>query len=88
MKDTLRRLWQGKITPWESFGKTAEYQKRFRRLLKEEEKLFQQLDADGKELFERCDKLRSSLDSAGEEEVFILGFRLGVRLLLEALCED
>ena len=56
--------------------------------LKEEEKLFQQLDADGKELFERCDKLRSSLDSAGEEEVFILGFRLGVRLLLEALCED
>ncbi len=88
MKDTIIQLWRGNLSPVEALGKDAEYRERLRRLAQEERTLMDALDDGCKELLTKCDDCRAAMNSRGEELIFATGFRLGVRLLLEALAKD
>lgn len=88
MKETIIQLWRGNLAPVEAFGKDAEYREYLRHLAQEERKLTDLSDSAYRELLEKCDEYRTAMNARGEELIFAMGFRLGVRLLLEALAED
>lgn len=88
MKETIIQLWRGNLAPVEAFGKDAEYRARLQRLAQEEKTLMDALDDRCKKLLEKCDECRAAMNARGEELIFATGFRLGVRLLLEALSEE
>ena len=88
MKETIIRLWRGNLSPAEKFAKDTEYRKHLHQLLQEESKLTPLLDSVCAQLWEHCATHRAAMNSRGEELIFTEGFRLAVRLLLEALSED
>ena len=88
MKDTIIQLWRGNLAPAEKFAKDAEYRECLQQLVQEEKALMDELDDRYKELLVKCDSSRAAMNSRGEELIFATGFRLGVRLLLEALEKD
>lgn len=88
MKETIIQLWRGNLAPVEAFGKDAEYRVRLQQLSQEEKTLMDALDDRCRPLLEKCDECRTAMNARGEELIFSIGFRLGVRLLWEALAED
>ena len=87
MKETIIQLWRGNLAPVEALGKDAEYRARLQQLAQEEKTLMDALDDGCKNQLEKCDNCRAAMNARGEELIFATGFRLGVRLLLEALSE-
>ena len=88
MKETIIQLWRGGLAPAEKFAKDAEYRQRMLQLSQEERTLSPLLDDVCAQLWERCAEHRAAMNARGEELIFAEGFRLGVRLLLEALGKD
>ena len=88
MPKTLRDLFLGNILPCErSMPSGSPLQRLSRRLAQQEEKLAETLDEDGKAQLEAILNTQLEMDSATAEENFILGFRLGVRIMAECLSE-
>ena len=86
MPKTLRDLFLGNILPCErSMPSTSPIKRLSKRLAQQEEKLAEGLDEDGKAQLEAILNTQLEMDSATAEENFILGFRLGVRLMAECL---
>ena len=79
MRDTLENLYFGNITPNDQIVKSGTALKKAMEQSAEcEEKLTALLE----------DKAENEIGSTMALENFILGFRLGVRMILEALDED
>ena len=88
MPKTLRDLFLGNILPCERSMPSGSPIKRLsKRLAQQEEKLAEELDEEGKAQLDAILNTQLEMDSATAEENFLLGFRLGVRIMAECLSE-
>ena len=88
MRKTLQELWRGNIAPQEkSSMRGTDYDESFRMMCKNEEKLMAVLEEKEKETFEKFCDCRDEVALYTEEDVFISGFRLGARIIIESLYE-
>ena len=89
MRDTLENLYFGNITPNDQIVKSGTALKKAMEQSAEcEEKLTALLEDKEKTLLLRLINAENEIGSTMALENFILGFRLGVRMILEALDED
>ena len=89
MRDTLENLYFGNITPNEQIVKSGTALKKAMEQSAEcEEKLIALLEDKEKTLLLRLINAENEIGSTMALENFILGFRLGVRMILEALDGD
>ena len=89
MRDTLENLYFGNITPNDQTIKSGTALKEAMEQSTEcEEKLTALLEGKEKTLLLRLLNAENEVCSTMALENFILGFRLGVRMILEALDED
>ena len=89
MRDTLEDLYFGNITPNDQIVKSGTaLKKAMERSAECEEKLTALLEDKEKALLLRLINAENEIGSTMALENFILGFRLGVRMILEALDED
>ena len=89
MRDTLENLYFGNITPNDQIVKSGTALKKAMEQSAEcEEKLTALLEDKEKTLLLRLINAENEIGSTMALENFILGFRLGARLILEALDED
>ena len=86
MRDTLENLYFGNITPNDQIVKSGTALKKA--MEQSEEKLTALLEDKEKTLLLRLINAENEIGSTMALENFILGFRLGVRMILEALDED
>jgi len=88
MRKTLEELWHGNITPQtKQFNRGTRYDEALKRLCKNEEKLNALLDDKEKEIFGKYKGHKDELNQYTEEDVFITGFRLGARIIIESFHE-
>ena len=88
MFKTLRDLYLGNIPLCERSIPSGSPLRRLRRRLEQQKvELDQQLDEKGKEQLNAILDTLLEMDGVTAEENFILGFRLGVRLMAECLTE-
>ena len=84
----LEELWRGNITPNERTIKPeSEYQDLARAANAEEKRLLEYLSIDGREIYDSLCRKRSDLAGMSELDTFIVGFRLGAKVMLEVLEE-
>ena len=89
MRDTLENLYFGNITPNEQRIRSGTLLKRAIEQSEAcEEKLTALLEGEGKTLLLRLINAENEIGSTMALENFSMGFRLGVRMILEALDED
>ena len=89
MRDTLENLYFGKITPNEQdISPGSLLANAMDRAEQYEEKLTARLEGEEKTLLLRLLNAENEISSTMALENFILGFRLGARMILEALDED
>ena len=89
MRDTLENLYFGNITPNDQIVKSGTALKKAMEQSAEcEEQLTALLEGTEKTLLLRLINAENEICSTMALETFILGFRLGVRMILEALDEN
>ncbi len=83
---TLEDLYYGNICPCEkSLTRGSEYSHLLDLAVKNEEKLSTLLSPQQKEMFEKVKDCMTDMNNLLEKEAFIDGFRLGVKLVAEAV---
>ena len=88
MKKTLTELWYGNVLPYEhkrdysQISELVEQTKRNRAVLEEA------LNTEQKELLEKFECSAAEISGFCERDSFIYGFRLGMRLAIEALADE
>ena len=81
----LENLWYGNIHPVEEFLEgNKEYKNLLRIAAKELERLRASLSPEQAELFEKYDSAVKEINATAEIKAFSCGFRLGVKLMIEA----
>jgi len=81
----LENLWYGNVHPVEEFLEgNKEYKNLLRIAAMDQEKLSASLSPEQAELFEKYDSAVKEMHSVAEAEAFSCGFRLGVKLMIEA----
>ena len=89
MRETLEDLYYGNITPYDrQIRSGTSLMKAMDQSQECEEKLTELLEDDAHNLLLRLINAENEVGSTMALENFILGFRLGVRMILEALDED
>ena len=84
----LEELWRGNVTPNERAIKPeSEYHNLINAANVQEKRLMEYLSADGREVYDSLCKMRSDLAGMSEMDTFIVGFRLGARIMMEVLGE-
>lgn len=82
----LEELWYGNVAPGErSVEKGGRLRHLGRLILQNEEELTPLLSEKAKEVLEKLRDNQSELNDLNECEVFVCGFRLGARIMLEVL---
>ena len=82
----LEELWYGNVAPSErSMDKGSPMWELGRLIVRNEEELAPLLSAKAKEVLEKLRDNQSELNDLNECEVFVCGFRLGARIMLEVL---
>lgn len=85
----IRALYQGRIIPMEmEMTKTKEFKNAAKRVLEVADELQNALSKEQWELYESHEDARSVLEDMEQEELFVLGFKLGLRLGKEVWEED
>ena len=89
MRKTLENFYYGNITPSEGDVVTnSNLRKAMVNVTRYESQLTEMLDGAGQALLAELIKARQEIDSITELENFILGFRLGVRMMVECMDEN
>lgn len=84
----LNDLWYGNITPSERYIRSgSEYQTLSDELSVKLTAFVKELSHDSREQYEIIEKLRAKLNFISEGDSFILGFRLGARMILDVIGE-
>lgn len=84
--DTIDALFYGNITPNErTFAHDSEYGQAFEQLTEAEDILRRVLDKEDREALDRLTDAQRTMDAIATREYFADGFRLGVKLILDAL---
>ena len=89
MRSTLEDLYYGNITPGEQqIAPNSELKRATDRVTRFEEQLTERLDEDGKAILAKLIESKDEIESITALENFILGFRLGVKLMAESMDEN
>ena len=89
MRKTLEDLYFGNITPNEQqMIPNSELQKAVDRVVRYENQPTKQLDEDGQSLLTKLIRSQHEIESITARENFILGFRLGTRLMAESMDDN
>ena len=82
----LRELWRGEISPTDRrVRQGSEYQQRAAEVRKQLTEFAAMLSPEAKERMEDINDQKHSLSMLAEEDVFIYGFRLGARMMLDVI---
>lgn len=82
----LDKLWRGEITPSERLVRSgSDYQKASSQRNAEMKRLLDLLTPEAKEQLETVETLRYDMTILSEEDVFIYGFQLGARIMLDVM---
>ena len=89
MRKTLEDFYYGNITPCDQqMVPGSEMKRAVDRVSKCEEQLTELLDEEGRHILTRLTRSQQEIDSRTALENFILGFRLGIRLMAECMDEN
>ena len=82
----IEDLYYGRISPYEmSISATPEYQKLKVLADRNEELLRESLSDEQKELLEKLIETVTDISSISERDMFIAGFRLGMKLMMDVM---
>ena len=82
----LRELWKGEISPTDRrVRQGSEYQQRAAEVRKQISEFAASLSPEDKERMEAINDQKHDLSMMAEEDVFIYGFRLGARMMLDIM---
>ena len=86
MRNTLEDLYYGNITPGaQQIASHSELKRATDRVARFESQLTERLDKDGQTILAKLIESQHEIDSITALENFILGFRLGARLMAECM---
>ena len=89
MRNTLEDLYYGNITPGaQQVTPNSELKRAVDRVARFESQLTERLDEDGQILLTKLIRSQHEIDSVTALENFILGFRLGARLMAECMDDN
>ena len=89
MRNTLEDLYYGNITPGvQQITPNSELKQAMDRVTRFENQLMERLDEDGKTILAKLLESQDEADSITALENFILGFRLGARLMAECMDDN
>ena len=88
MKRTLIDLWYGNIDPQEQAQANPQVPDLLKLLERNHNALSKTLNDDQKELLEKYQSCADEISGFCERDSFIYGFRLGMRLAIEALTDE
>lgn len=89
MRNTLEDLYFGNITPCEQqMAPDSELKRAVDRVARYENQLTEQLDETEQTILTKLIRSQHEIDSITARENFILGFRLGVRIMAECLDDN
>ena len=87
--NTIQDLYYGRISPYEMSISTApEYQKLKAIADKNEDSLRENLSDEQKELLEKLIKCITNISPISERDMFIAGFRLGMKLMIDVMKDE
>ena len=87
--NTIQDLYNGRISPYEkSISTEPEYQKLKALADKNEDLLRKTLSDEQKELLEKLIECITDISSISERDMFIAGFRLGMKLMIDVMRDD
>ena len=87
--NTIQDLYYGRISPYEmSISATPEYQKLKALTMQNEDMLRETLSDEQKELLEKLTENITDISSISERDMFITGFRLGVKLMIDVMSDE
>ena len=82
----LEKLWRGTLSlDTGCSGVDGEYDALRQELLQKEKQVAAELSPEKQKLFQAYQEIRAQMAAICEEEAFITGFRLGVRMILDSL---
>lgn len=82
----LRELWRGEISPTDRrVRQGSEYQQRAAEVRKQIAEFAAMLSPEAKERMEDINDQKHGLSMMAEEDMFIYGFRLGARMMLDVI---
>ena len=85
----IEDLYYGRISPYEmSISATPEYQKLKALADRNEDLLRESLSDEQKELLEKLIETVTDISSISERDMFIAGFRLGVKLMIDVMQDE
>ena len=89
MRNTLEHLYYGNITPnAQDMAPYSELKRATDRVARFENQLTEQLNEAGQAILEKLIESQHEIDSITALENFILGFRLGVRMIAECMDDN
>ena len=89
MRNTLEDLYYGNITPGQhQIAPNSELKRATDRVARFESQLTERLDEDGQMVLAKLMESKDEVESITALENFILGFRLGVRLMAESMDDN
>ena len=87
--NTIQDLYYGRISPYEMSISTApEYQKLKALADKNEDLLRETLSDEQKELLEKLTECITDISSISERDMFIAGFKLGMKVMVDVMKDD
>ena len=87
--NTIQDLYYGRISPYEMSISTApEYQKLKALADRNEDLLKETLSDEQKELLDKLIESMTDISSISERDMFIAGFRLGMKLMIDVMKDD
>ena len=89
MRNTLEDLYYGNITPGvQQMAPNSELKRAPDRVARFESQLTERLDEDGQAILAKLAESRDEIESITALENFILGFRLGIRMMAESMDDN
>ena len=87
--NTIQDLYYGRISPYEmSISATPEYQKLKTLADKNEDLLKETLSDEQKELLDKLTECITDISSISKRDMFIVGFRLGMKLMIDVMKDE
>ena len=88
MKNMIKELWHGNISPQEdSRNNSLEMKELMEYMARHHEDLLNTMTDEQKEIFEKFEDCWGEYATYAEEAIFEYAFKLGAKLVYEALCE-
>ena len=85
-KDILRDLYYGRLSPWGmTFRKSSEYAKALTEVVACGDRLRELLNEADRTLVDKMENAQNHILDEAEREYFLIGFRLGAKMMLSVL---